>query len=170
MSDFPRTALPGTMFKVPLARKVRSTLKRRIEVNDEQRQMRAVRQEDRFCRFPWCGCRKFKLALHVAHTQHRGMGGNPKGDRSDPKLMILLCSARHRENLISLDGKTARIEPLTPDGMRGPVRWLVDMRAFHNEVGPAKWVEVAREKARHTLEPPSVAQQEILNSLAEMLI
>lgn len=153
-----------------MARKVRRALTRAPIVSEEKRRMDLVRRTDKYCRFPWCGCRRFKLTLHVAHLEHRGMGGNPKGDRTAPELLILLCSARHRENAIALDRKTIRIRPLVAKlGTRGPCAFDIDMRTFRGQpAGPAKWLEVAREKAPHQLEYPSLAQQEILNVLQEM--
>lgn len=159
-----------SFWKQPMAGKVRKAMARAPLVSQEQQAMRAVRQADKTCRFPWCGCRRFKLALHVAHAvQHRGMGGNPKGDRSDPSGLILVCAARHRQNVISLDRKTLKAVPLDARrGLRGPVKWLIDLRAYRGQAGAATWFEVAREKAPHDLEYPSLPQQEILNALAEM--
>jgi hypothetical protein len=103
---FPRR-VNGPMFKdsakaPKVARRVRKTLARRLIENEEERHKREVRLRDRYCRFPLCECRKFGLALHVSHSRHKGAGGNPKGDRSLPELMVLIDAARHRENRMSI--------------------------------------------------------------------
>lgn len=156
------------MFKEPIARKVRKGLARKIVENEETRKKREVRLRDRFCRFPLCGCRKFKLGTHVSHSRHKGMGGNPEGDRSAPSLMVLVCSARHRENRVSIDQGTLRWEGLTAKGADGPIEWSVDLTAFRGQHGPAQWVTVARERALHSHEDLSLKQQAILEKLAEM--
>ena len=152
----------------PLARKVRKAIARKPQVSKERANMDAVRREDKYCRFPWCGCRKFKLTLHVAHLHHRGIGGNPKGDKSDPSKMILLCSARHRENAISLDRKTLRIRPLTDKGTRGPCAFDVDMRTYRGQGGESEWSEVARETALHDISAPGLDEQDVLLTLSAM--
>lgn len=154
-------------FKTPIAKKVVSGLRRKARVSKEQAQMQAVRKEDRFCRFPLCGCKAFKLRQDVCHTVHRGVGGNPAGDRSDTAFLILLCSARHRENIVSLDRKTMRIRPLTRLGLRGPCAFDVDAQALLPRAR-VRWVEVGREKARHYFEPFTPEQRVILEKLKGM--
>jgi hypothetical protein len=121
-----------------------------------------VRRRDRRCRFPLCGCRKFGFALHVSHQQHKGMGGNPKGDRSTGDRMILVCAPRHREHPMAIDKGTVKWEGLTRNGSDGPVRWLVRLD------GRRTWTEVARERAVQELEPLTEKQRRILRQLAEM--
>lgn len=172
MSDFPRT-VKGPMFKEPIARKVRKGLVRKLVENEEVRKKREVRLRDKYCRFPLCGCGKFKLALHVSHSIHKGMGGNPTGDRSDPALMVLVCSARHRENRVSIDKGTLRWEPLTERGADGLIRWLVDMTAVRGEHGEAQWLEVAHEaslKVPRSYSPLGTLQRSTLETLSEMTI
>lgn len=136
-------------FKQRLARK-----------SKEDEQKAAVRKRDKWCRFPLCGCRKYHLALHVSHQQHKGMGGNPNGERSTTSGMMYVCSARHRENRFAIDRGTVRWRALTKDGADGPVAW---------DVASGKtWKEVARERAVNHLEPLTEAQRAILLELAEM--
>jgi hypothetical protein len=164
------------MFKErTIAPKIRRALKRRTRANQETEQKLEVRQRDRTCRFPYCGCKRFGLALHVSHSQHKGMGGNPAGDRSKPSLMVLVCSARHRENPVSLDKGTVRWEPLTRKGADGPVAWFVDIRELMNQelvsrlnLG-TRWFEVARERRLGQLEMLTTDQVAILKHLARML-
>ena len=144
----------GKKVKTKLTKRLRAAKKREL---DELvlRNMRLVRLEDQYCRVPDCGCRKF-IDLEVAHTQHRGAGGNPTGDRSDPKMMVLTCRSRHRTSRISIDAGTLRPVPLTKDGTRGPCAWEVDRRALtmsRAQMGtdPAEWVEFAREAWPHVV-------------------
>lgn len=158
----------GSNFKQPRARKIARVLKRTKLKTAEDKEKKAVRFRDKVCRFPFCGCRKFGLALHVAHQKHKGMGGNPKGDRSDPALMVQVCSARHRENIMSIDRGTIRWRALTKDGANGPIAWDVDLQVLTGDIECRRWLEVAREAAvgypvsyeRHTTE--------LLRGLAQM--
>lgn len=166
----PRWA-PGPHFKSTVSPKVVRGVKRKAAGAAEDAHKRTVRRRDRFCRFPLCGCKTFKLRLDVSHGQHKGMGGNPKGDRSQPEGLILLCAARHRENSISVDRGTLRIRPLDRVyGLSGPCAFLVDVNKLRDDYGahPQKWVEVARETTRHVLEPFKPAQRDLLERLAGM--
>lgn len=164
-----------TFFKdPPLSRKVKRALKGREHKAAEDDEKTTVRKEDGYCRFPSCGCRRFKLALHVAHLEHKGMGGNPAGDRSQAAKMILLCSARHRENVIALDRGTLRIRPLTAAGTRGPCAFDVDVPTLAR-LGLATfaskivWFELARERGgRHSFEVATHEQAIVLAKLREM--
>lgn len=134
--------------------------------NHERVQMTAARKRDRVCRFPLCGCRKLQLQTEVAHAvQHRGMGGNPSGDRTTTDKLVLLCTHRHQFGAISLHKGTLRALPMTTAGFDGPVEWQVDL----GEVGqPSDWVEVARETSVQHIEPLTPRQAGLLRLLAEM--
>ncbi len=162
----------GPQFKEPIAKKVTRGLKRRAAKNAEDEQMRAARRRDKYCRFPLCGCKAFALRLEVAHLHHRGIGGNPKLDRTTPDILMLVCSARHKENRMSLDRGTIRWQPLTDQGADGPVAWAVDVAAFNGRptVKHARWVEVAREVAPHVYLPFHEDQRRILEQLKAMLL
>lgn len=146
-----------------------------------------ARDRDGYCRFPLCGCvRKGRLwagrdqIAEVSHAKHRGMGGNPEGDRTVPALLLLVCNWRHKLSKLSIDQKTIRWVPLTPDGANGPIRWLVPLREMVSKVfdydGPVEydagdrfsWVELARETAPHEYEPFTDAQKMLLSYLSEM--
>lgn len=164
---FPARWAPGTThFKEGGSLKVARAIKGYKIAAGESKHKRAVRTRDKRCRFPLCGCAKFKLGLHVAHLQHKGAGGNPKGDRSATHKMILLCSARHRENRISLDRGTIRIRPLTLAGTAGPCVWDVDTRDRPST--HAQWTEVGREVTRGIFEPFTPEQRAILDTLSPM--
>jgi len=146
----------------------------------ELEQMQAVRARDQSCRFPLCGCRHLGTILAVCHLRHRGIGGNPAGDRTQRAGMILLCQTRHHDSIIALDRGTMSCEPLTDKGTDGPVRWTVDLlRILHaaRSLGqPLKlvtqsqlgWFVVATEKAPHVLEPLTDRQQDVLTFLRAM--
>lgn len=158
-------------FKEPGSRKVARGLKREKRATKEKKKKTDVRGRDKYCRFPLCGCKRFALALHVSHQKHKGMGGNPKEDRSDPALMVLVCSARHKENRISIDRGTVRWRALTDDGAAGPIAWAVAARALYgSRVGRAEWLELARETAIHVYEPIASRQRAILERIATMEI
>src|SRR5216110_2341889 len=132
-------------FKNPIAGRIvraRAAAKRKGKEDGEKRK---VRGRDRYCRMPLCGCRKFRLALHVSHSRHKGMGGNPAGDRSLAALMLLVCSARHKENRIAIDRGTLRWRALTRAGANGPVAWDVDRDAMRviADGRADDWIELA---------------------------
>ena len=47
--------------------------------------------------------------------KHRGMGGNPKGDRTKLPLLVTLCREHHRR----FDSGKLKITPLTDCGADG---------------------------------------------------
>lgn len=86
---------------------------KRAEVEKHERhEMEAAKARDHHkCRVPRC---EFKgLAIEAAHlrSQHRGMGGNPSGDRTERKTIISLCIRHHDW----YDGFDLDIEPLNAD-------------------------------------------------------
>jgi hypothetical protein len=108
-----------------------------------------VRKRDKVCRFPRCGCRRLGMTMkawpEVSHAQHRGMGGNPTGDRSTTALMALLCKWRHQDAPFSRHKGTLRHVPLTDRGFDGPVRWEIDILAMPG------WTPERREFAQNLL-------------------
>lgn len=124
-----RTARP-TFFKHEIGLvKVQKALRKSDLKAHETREMDAVRRRDHYCRVPFCGCKKLKMRLEVAHSTHRGAGGNPDGTRTDRGSMVRVCFARHRTLPISLDKGTLRWVALTDAGAAGPIEWQVDMNA-----------------------------------------
>lgn len=71
---------------------------------------------------PGCDWKARRLPLHTAHLRHRGMGGNPSGDRTTQDTMITLCVWHHwqMDQVCTLD-----IRPLTPQETDGPCEFLV---------------------------------------------
>lgn len=165
------------------ARAKKATAAKRREYKNKD----IVRDQDVYCRFPLCRCRERLVMQHVSHQKHKGMGGNPTGDRSVPSLMLMLCAWRHREAPISVDQGTLRWRALTKAGARGPVAWeikheeLVD-RGLVVEPGERTaplpvvdgWVEIAAGVDLGAPSDPLHAyktepwQREILDQLAEM--
>lgn len=153
-----------------VSKKVRRFIQRSDRKKEEDKQKAEVRKRDKYCRFPLCGCKRFQLQMHVSHKEHKGMGGNPAGDRSVPELMVYVCAARHRENPVAIDRGTVRWEPLTEEGANGPIAWYVKARPGL-VTGPAlEWFLVAVETALHVYEPLSPAQKSVLSRLAEMTL
>lgn len=162
--------------------KVKRGKKREARADREDAKKAEVRLRDRYCRFPLCGCKRFQLALReVSHSKHKGMGGNPAEDRSDPDSMVLLCDARHKANKFSVDRKTLRWKPLTKDGSDGPIAWEIDARELRSiqrtpaliflaiaQLPPTRWFELARETQPHLYEPTSSEQSAILAWLRGM--
>lgn len=108
--------------KGPTARRraARAGILKRAETKNK----REVRNRDRTCRFPLCPCRRFGLFLEVSHADHKGMGGDPTGERSTPERMIYVCNWRHKESRVSIDKGLLRWVPLVADkGSNGPVSW-----------------------------------------------
>ena len=137
----------------------------RLTAAEERFNKTIVRARDRYCRMPGCGCRE-RLFPHVAHEQHKGMGGNPAGDRSLAGRMVLLCGPRHRENRVSIDNGTLRWRYLSDDKRAyGCLAWEVDVRALTMSlaqlVGLPEWVEVAREIDLHVYAPLTAEQQKL---------
>lgn len=160
-----------TFFKEPLARKRKTKSTRTERLGKERDAKDDVRFADRYCRFPSCGCRKLRLAMAVAHLEHKGMGGNPKMDRSTVTKMILLCSGRHRELPISLDMGTIAIIPINLSlGTRGPCIFYIQRSAipFADERRGSEWFELARERGPHDFEPSTPRQARILGVLRKM--
>ena len=123
----------------------------------------AVRRRDKVCRFPLCGCRRLGLRLEVSHEEHKGMGGNPAGDKNVPENLVLLCVHRHQDGAISRHKGTLRVRFLSRAGFDGPVAWMVDL----GTTSP-RWTEVAREVAPGQLEALTEKQRGLLEALAEM--
>lgn len=148
----------------------------RLDLKKDERDNKAgVRQRDKFCRFPLCGCRKLGLILkaigEVSHQRHKGMGGNPAGDRSQVAGMVLLCKHRHQDGRISIHKGTLRPVFLTPDQFNGLIAWEIDLSAlgFRTQHELALWREVARETAVQQWAISS-SQRDTLQQLAEMTV
>jgi hypothetical protein len=89
--------------------------KRKARVVAEQKQMQAAKRRDGGkCRYP--GCWFKDMPVDAAHFQHRGIGGNPSGDRTTRATVISLCRIHHGQ----YDGALLEIEPLTDQMFDGP--------------------------------------------------
>lgn len=76
----------------------------------------AKRRDGGKCRVPRCVYAKRDLPIDACHWQHRGMGGNPKEDRTTRETVISLCRFHHGQ----YDKGFIDIEPLTPQAFDGP--------------------------------------------------
>jgi hypothetical protein len=154
--------------------------KHRALVESERTAKQEVRNRDRHCRFPLCGCQRahidyLKRRLTVSHDFHKGMGGDPTGGVSIPALMIAFCKWRHQDAPVSVHGKTLRTVYLTPDHNEGPVAFEIDLHALDpDRYTVSEWFEVGREhyveggSETLRLAPLTPEQAEILDELAEM--
>lgn len=92
--------------------------KRRDRKALEDATMRAAKDRDGHrCRFPWCQFRH--LRVEACHEVHRGMGGNPKGDRTTRAALITFCIRHHQ----AWDHAEFDARPMTPQGFDGPVEF-----------------------------------------------
>lgn len=159
---------------------------RQDRARDERDNKAKVRRRDRGCRFPRCGCRKLGLKLEarpeVSHDKHKGMGGNPSGDRSTTALMVQLCGHRHQDAPISRHKGTLRTRYLTDGGYDGAVAWCIEIETACKlwphlgklkqllHTWPDAWtgICVATESRPGVLEPLAPWQLDVLDTLAKM--
>ena len=73
-----------------------SRQRRADRVAQEQREMQAALHRDqRRCRFQPCVYEPKKLPIDPCHQQHRGMGGDPSGERTTRESIVSLCRVHH---------------------------------------------------------------------------
>ncbi len=105
-----------------------NTTKRSRKTAEEEVMDAAVRRDHGKCRFPRCEFAKEKLKIDPVHfLEHRGMGGNPKGDRTSTTGQIVALCRKHHDML----DRYLEIEVHAID----PVRLADGPLAFH-EVNP----------------------------------
>jgi hypothetical protein len=85
----------------------------------EKKAMDEVRKLDKVCRVPNCEHMPKKPRLEVMHEEHRGMGGNPAGDRTEIHKMLLGCFIHHGE----YDRGDLDFKKLSNKGTRGRLKW-----------------------------------------------
>lgn len=99
--------------------------KKRAELDAaEDKIMQAALARDlRTCRFPKCPFAKKGMVIDPAHfLQHRGMGGDPSGERTQRTGQIVALCRRHHDALDKYD----EIEIQVMDSAReadGPLAW-----------------------------------------------
>lgn len=97
----------------------------------EQREMQAaLRRDERKCRVPRCEYATKKLRIEPAHMVHRGMGGDPSGERTTRATVISLCLVHHGQ----YDHGEIDIVPLTEQEFDGPCDWYVRNEWFEWEL------------------------------------
>jgi hypothetical protein len=159
------------MWKTSRTASRRARLKRRAKlVNNEKENKKTSKKRDGYrCRFPLCGCRKLGLRLDSSHWQHKGPGGDPKGQRSEPDNLVTLCSHRHKDGPVSIDKHTLRPVFLTSRGYDGPIAWEINLAAYTGQYTAAdSWYRIATERAVQQWEAFGPVQLERLQILAEM--
>lgn len=71
-----------------------------LEAAEQAIMQAALRRDHGKCRFPRCEFAKFNLKIDPAHfLRHRGMGGNPEGDRTESTGQIVALCRRHHDML-----------------------------------------------------------------------
>jgi hypothetical protein len=115
-----KLALREAMASGPLTKPARGTAlldkhtRRAKVVTHEKRIMQQARKRDKGrCRLP--ACEFWSLPVDVCHEQHRGMGGNAKGDRTHLAGLICLCRKHHGQ----YDTGELTITALTLKGFSG---------------------------------------------------
>jgi hypothetical protein len=175
---FPRRAT-GPMWKTPPAVRQKKQVedKRTLATAETKNKRQAKKRDHHTCRFPLCGCAKrlhakADVRLESSHEIHKGMGGNPAGDRSAPELLVTLCKHRHQDGAISRHKGTLRAKFLTPEKFNGRIAWEVDVNRLRKDYGAhsQKWEEVAREIAVQKWAPFTGRQRKILELLEEMTL
>lgn len=161
------------------ASKKQKVADRKKATTAEANHKKTAKKRDHYrCRFPLCGCKQLGLALEArlesSHHRHKGMGGNPDGDRSLPWLLVTLCKHRHQDAAVSIHRGTLRPKFLTSKAYDGIIAWEVDLdllkhrREGSRPCGVSQWLEVARERAIGEWQPFTDRQRAILEKLAEM--
>jgi hypothetical protein len=158
----------------------------KLRAGHERVQKSQVRKRDGGCRFPRCGCKRLGLIVkarpEVSHEKHKGMGGNPIGDRSMADIMVELCNHRHQDGIISRHKGTLRPRFLTELNYNGAVEWYVasdllcrlfpalGKRTMAHRTWADGWtgVAIAREVRPRFLAPLADWQDEVLSTLSRM--
>lgn len=95
--------------------------KRTRKLAEEAVMAEAKRRDGNKCRWPRCS---YKLLVGAAHMDHRGMGGNPSGDKTERHKLIALCLRHHDQ----FDGRTVPDVDIVPvsaeQGTDGPCSYF----------------------------------------------
>jgi hypothetical protein len=129
-----------TNFKPPKGTAWKALKQRKADIKTHERKVmdEARKRDGGVCRVPRCEHAPRKPRIEVAHQNHRGMGGNPTGDKTTRQTCIALCWLHHCDydwkTLVDLD-----IRPETAQGFDGPCSYY-----FRALGGP--WIHYATEK------------------------
>jgi hypothetical protein len=116
-----------------------SRQRRSDRVAAEQREMQAaLKRDERKCRVPRCEHVSKKLPIDPCHMRgdHRGMGGNPTGDRTTRDRIFAGCRAHHG----LYDADLLDAIPQTAAGANGLMDW------YHRAKQSDPWEHFASEK------------------------
>ncbi len=117
--------MPAPMWKDPkgTATKARRARSRKAHAAESAIMQESVRLQGGVCRWPGCDCRRRGLRIDPAHQRdrHRGIGGNPAGDRTTLDTIMAFCRERHRQ----YDASQIDYEARTDKGTLGPCDFFV---------------------------------------------
>jgi hypothetical protein len=71
--------------------------KRERKSVEDKTMLAAKRRDSHTCRFPNCEYMRMDPRVEAAHRRHRGMGGNPAGDRTTLNDLVTWCFIHHSE-------------------------------------------------------------------------
>lgn len=117
--------------------------RRRKRVSAEDDVIADAKKRDGYrCRFWRC---RLKLVLHGSHLErHRGMGGNPLGDRTTLDNIITQCARHHQ----LFDHDDIDIRPLTNRGADGPCEFWERHGTEWVYLGAERTVQVSETRAQ----------------------
>lgn len=101
----------------------------------------SVRLQGGVCRWPGCDCRRRGIKVDPAHWKvvgHRGIGGNPSGDRTRLDGIMALCRNRHED----YDHSRIDFEPLSDKGTLGPCEFFRIVKGERISVGRERLVGI----------------------------
>lgn len=152
--------------------RLRARKRRRLDTK-ESAAMQEVRDRDERPRFPLASVSRWPAydecqPLEVSHSEHRGMGGDPTGKRTQRQTMLLLSRKRHTGHKFSVDQGGLKWTPNDPErGSDGPIQWWLNCDYLPAEYVTAKalpkghWVQLAIEYEPHHWWPLTSEQKEL---------
>lgn len=170
----PRFTAPAWKTSRTATKKTKVKGRSELKTAETNHKKTAKKRDHYRCRFPLCGCKTLGLALdarlEASHHTHKGMGGDPTGERSLPWLLVSLCKHRHQDGAISIHKGTLRPKFLSTKAYDGPIAWEVDINRLRPDYGsrPQKWLEVARETKVGEWALFTEKQRLVLETLKEM--
>lgn len=119
----------------------RTSQKRSRKLAEEKVMAAAKRRDGGKCRWPRCECASTTIPIDAVHfLQHRGAGGNPKGDRTAHTGQIIALCRRHHDMLDKY--QDIAIEPIDATALAdGPL-------VFYRRVASGRFAHVATETYR----------------------
>lgn len=121
--------------------------KRSRKLAEDKAMADAKRRDGNKCRWPRCHYKD--LAVECAHLEHRKMGGNPAGDKTQRHKLIALCVRHHDQ----FDGRTVPDIDITPvnsaQGTDGPCVYYQRGESGRMEhVATEKWIGISETRGQ----------------------